>query len=84
MAVGGFGAVLALVVMFSNVSCKTGLRRSQNYRTVREPGYVLKQVRIFDGGCSRFSPCERSMAGHEDAGNGQWIEGLFTKQPGYY
>src|ERR1700686_1814192 len=74
LAVGGSGAVFALVMMFADVG-GNGLNGGvQKGGAESQPGNVFKNVGVFDGLGGRFAPGERGVAGDEDSRNGDRIE----------
>ena len=74
LAVGGFGAVLAVEVEFVDVRGQAGFRCAEKRAAEGEARYVFHHISVFKGGGGGFSPGERRVAGAEDAGNFERIE----------
>lgn len=74
MAVAGFGAVLAPIVVFGNVQWYSGIGRFEKDAAERETGDVFKNIGVLDGFGDGFSPGEGSMAGNEDSGDSDRIK----------
>ena len=74
LAIGGFGAMLALVVMFGNVHRYPGIGCSEEDAAVGETRNVLEEIGVFDGLGGGFAPGERGVTGDQDAGDGDRVE----------
>ena len=74
LAVGGFGAVFALVVVFGNIGCQAFRGSIEDDGAIGEACDKLQQVGIFDGSCGGFSPGEGGVACDEHARDGKWVE----------
>lgn len=82
LAVGGLGAVLALVVVLADVVGEPCRWSIQSYSAIGEAGDEFEQVGVLDGGGGSFSPGKGRMAGDKDAGDGERIEGAFLEEAG--
>ena len=74
LAVGGFGAVFALIVVFGNVQWNPGIGRPEQDASEGQAGDELENVGVFDGLGGRSSPDKGSVAGDQDAGDGEGVE----------
>jgi len=74
LAVGGLGAVLALVVVVGYIPRDAGFGRSEQHAAEGEAGDVLKEVGVLDGFRGGSAPGEGGMAGDQNAGNGDGIK----------
>src|ERR1700739_3187297 len=79
LAVGGFGAVLALVMVLADMGGDGLDGGVEEGGAEGEPGNVFEDVGEFDGIGRGFPPGERSMTGDEDTGDGQRGEALGAK-----
>jgi hypothetical protein len=66
--------VFAVEVEIVDVGGKACFRCSEEGRAEGEAGDVFEDVGVFDGGGGGFSPCERRVAGAEDAGDLERVE----------
>ena len=74
LAVSGFRAVFAQIVMLQNMGWDSGFGRSQENTAKSEPGDVFKDVGVFDRFSGRLAPREGSVAGDKDTWNRDGIE----------
>ena len=80
LAVGGFGSVFALVMVFGNVqrNCEIGQSRTpcgaEQNSAEGKAGDVFQHVSVFDGFGRIFSPREWCVAGNQHAWDCHGIE----------
>ena len=82
LAVSSFGAMLALVMMFTNVGCKSIRGSTQYDGAVSQPGDEFKQVGMFHSGCRGLAPGKGRMAGDQDARHSERVKLSLMKEPG--
>jgi len=81
LAVGGFGTMLPLVVVFGNVQRNFKIGRCQGIWLVTEQdgaegeaSDVFEDIGMLDGIGWGFSPCERGVSGDQNAGDGEGVK----------
>ena len=74
LAIGGFGAMLALVVVFGNIGWDPGLGGPEQDAAECEAGYVLKNIGVLDGVRDCLAPGEWGVSGNKNAGDGEGVE----------
>jgi hypothetical protein len=79
LAVGGLGAVLALVMVFADVGWDGLNGGVEEGGSESQPSNVFENIGIFDCVGWRFSPCEGGMTGNEDSGYRDGVETLSAK-----
>src|ERR1039458_6324461 len=76
LAVSGFGAVLALVVVFGYIQRDSGGGRAEEDTAEGKAGDVFEQVGVLDGFRRGLAPDEGAVSGDQNAWNGGGVEAL--------
>ncbi len=82
LPVGGFWAVLALIVVFANVGCQSAFISSELNGSISKACDELEQVGVFNSRRRRLPPGKRRVACNQYPWNRKRIQTPLLEKPG--